>query len=59
MERFKLESSQHVRDLSKGEGTRIRLITAMVFRPRVLVLGELVGEGRTLEEALVAQGAAG
>ena len=120
LERFKLDPSRHVRHLSKGEGTRIRLITAMAFRPRVLVLDEpasgldlggrrtlletvldivrdpersviisshmladleritdhllvldqgrvvrqgstddLVGEGRTLEEALVAWGAAG
>lgn len=40
LERFKLDTSRHVRDLSKGEGTRVRLITAMAFRPKVLVLDE-------------------
>ncbi len=120
LERFKLDRSSQVGDLSRGEGTRLRLITAMAFCPKVLVLdepasgldlggrralletvleivrnslrsviisshmltdleritdellvlhrgrvvkqgttGDLVGEGRTLEEALIAWGAAG
>jgi len=120
LERFKLDPALKVEKLSRGQGTRIRLITAMAFRPRVLLLDEpaagldlggrrallesvldvvkdparsvivsshmlqdverisdrllvldagrvvtegptdeLVGEGRTLEEALVAWGAAG
>jgi ABC-2 type transport system ATP-binding protein len=118
--RFKLDPGIKVDKLSRGQGTRIRLITAMAFRPRILLLDEpasgldlggrrallesvldvvkdparsvvisshmlqdverisdrllvldegrvvtegrtdeLVGEGRTLEEALVAWGAAG
>jgi ABC-2 type transport system ATP-binding protein len=120
IERFKLDPRQKVHTLSKGQGTRIRLVTAMAFRPRILLLDEpasgldlagrrsllesvlevvrdpsrsviisshmlqdverisdrllvlnegrvvkegptdaLVGEGRTLEEALLAWGAAG
>ena len=118
--RFKLDPSMKARELSKGQGTRLRLVTALAFRPRVLLLDEpasgldlagrqsllssvldvvydpsrsvvvsshmlsdvervadrllvlnagkvvregrtdsLVGQGRTLEEALVAWGAAG
>ena len=120
LERFKLDPAQKVQKLSKGQGTRIRLVTAMAHRPRVLLMDEpasgldlagrrsllesvldvvrdpsrsvivsshmlqdverisdrllvlnegrvvkegrtdeLVGEGRTLEEALLAWGAAG
>jgi len=120
LERFKLDPAKKARELSKGQGTRLRLITALAFRPRVLLLDEpasgldlagrqsllqsvldvvydptrsvvisshmlgdvervadrllvlnegkvvkegrtdaLVGQGRTLEEALVAWGAAG
>jgi ABC-2 type transport system ATP-binding protein len=40
LQRFKLDPSQKVQRLSKGQGTRIRLVTAMAFRPRVLVLDE-------------------
>ena len=40
LDRFKLDPGRQVRDLSKGEGTRLRLITAMAFRPAVLVLDE-------------------
>jgi ABC-2 type transport system ATP-binding protein len=40
LQRFKLDPSQKVQKLSKGQGTRIRLVTAMAFRPRVLVLDE-------------------
>jgi len=107
--RFRLDPRQKAHTLSKGQGTRLRLVTAMAFRPRVLVLDEpatgldlagrrsllesvlevvhhlldvqriadrllvldqgrvvregatdaLVGEGRTLEEAIEAWGAAG
>jgi ABC-2 type transport system ATP-binding protein len=120
LERFKLDPAQKISRLSRGQGTRLRLITAMAFRPRLLLLDEpaagldlagrqsllrtvlevvrdpqrsvivsshllqdveritdrllvinegrvvqegetdrLVGQGRTLEEALVAWGAAG
>lgn len=40
LDRFKLDEKRKVRDLSKGEGTRIRLITAVAFRPDLLVLDE-------------------
>jgi len=38
--RFKLDPRDKVYKLSKGQGTRLRLITAMAFRPRVLLLDE-------------------
>ena len=37
---FDLNPAQRVGQLSRGQGTRLRLITAMAFRPRVLVLDE-------------------
>jgi ABC-2 type transport system ATP-binding protein len=40
LERFKLDPKQKVHTLSKGQGTRIRLVTALAFRPRVLLLDE-------------------
>jgi ABC-2 type transport system ATP-binding protein len=40
LERFKIDPRQKARQLSKGQGTRLRLITAMAFRPRVLLLDE-------------------
>ncbi len=40
LERFKLDPKQKVHALSKGQGTRIRLVTALAFRPKVLVLDE-------------------
>lgn len=40
LERFKLDPRRKVRELSKGQGTRIRLVAAMAFRPRVLLLDE-------------------
>jgi ABC-2 type transport system ATP-binding protein len=40
LERFKLDPRKKVWELSKGQGTRIRLVTAMAFRPRVLLLDE-------------------
>ncbi len=40
IERFQLDPQQKVSKLSKGQGTRLRLVTAMAFRPRVLLLDE-------------------
>jgi ABC-2 type transport system ATP-binding protein len=40
LERFKLDPRARVDKLSRGQGTRIRLITAMAFRPRILLLDE-------------------
>ncbi len=40
LERFKLDPKKKASELSKGQGTRLRLVTAMAFRPRVLLLDE-------------------
>ncbi len=40
LERFKLDPAEKADQLSKGQGTRLRLITAMAFEPRVLLLDE-------------------
>ena len=40
LEKFKLDPHDKVHKLSKGQGTRLRLITAMAFRPRILLLDE-------------------
>lgn len=40
LDRFELSPARKVWELSRGEGTRIRLITAMAFRPTLLVLDE-------------------
>jgi ABC-2 type transport system ATP-binding protein len=40
LDRFKLDPRKRVHQLSRGQGTRLRLITAMAFRPRVLLLDE-------------------
>lgn len=40
LQRFGLTPSDHVNHLSKGQGTRLRLVTAMAFRPKLLVLDE-------------------
>ena len=40
LERFKLDPRKPVHELSKGQGTRLRLITALAFRPRLLLLDE-------------------
>ena len=40
LKRFKLDPHDPVHKLSKGQGTRLRLITAMAFRPRILLLDE-------------------
>ncbi len=43
LERFAIDPRRKVSALSRGEGTRIRLVTAMAFRPRLLVLDEPAG----------------
>lgn len=40
LDRFELNPRDKVWELSRGQGTRLRLITAMAFKPRVLVLDE-------------------
>jgi ABC-2 type transport system ATP-binding protein len=40
LERFKLDPRKKVWELSRGQGTRIRLVTAMAFRPRIILLDE-------------------
>jgi len=40
LERFKLDPLQQTHKLSKGQGTRLRLVIALAFRPRVLLLDE-------------------
>lgn len=40
VERFGLDLRSHVRELSKGQGTCIRVIAALAFRPTVVVLDE-------------------
>ena len=58
LERFKLDPHEKAHTLSKGQGTRLRLVTAMAFRPRVLVLDEpatgldLGGRRKLLESVL-------
>jgi ABC-2 type transport system ATP-binding protein len=37
---FELDPSRKVHELSRGQGTRLRLLLAMAFRPRLLVLDE-------------------
>jgi len=56
--RFRLDPRAKAHQLSKGQGTRLRLITAMAFRPAVLVLDEPatgldVGGRRALLEAVL------
>ncbi|MBD3867410.1 MAG: ATP-binding cassette domain-containing protein [Acidobacteria bacterium] len=46
MDRFRIDPGKQAGKLSRGQGTRLRLITAMAFRPRVLLLDEPAG-GRT------------
>ncbi len=56
--RFKLDPAAKAHTLSKGQGTRLRLVTAMAFQPRVLVLDEpatgldLAGRRSLLESVL-------
>lgn len=40
LDRFKLDPRQKTGKLSRGQGTRLRLVTAMAFRPRLLLLDE-------------------
>jgi len=40
LERFGLDVRDKVTALSRGQGTRLRLITALAFQPRVLLLDE-------------------
>ena len=41
--RFHLDPRDKTHQLSRGQGTRLRLVLAMAFRPRVLVLDEPAG----------------
>ena len=56
--RFRLDPGQRVSSLSRGQGTRVRLVTAMAFRPAVLLLDEpaagldLAGRRALLESVL-------
>jgi len=43
LDRFAIDPGRKVGALSRGEGTRLRLVTAMAFRPRLLVLDEPAG----------------
>jgi ABC-2 type transport system ATP-binding protein len=58
IERFELDLAKHSAMLSRGEGTRLRLVLAMAFRPQLLVLDEpatgldLTGRRRLLETVL-------
>lgn len=58
LERFKLDPSQKTTKLSKGQATRLRLVLAMAFRPKVLLLDEpatgldLAGRQTLLESVL-------
>jgi len=58
LDRFEIDTRKKVSDLSRGQGTRLRLVTAMAFRPRLLVLDEpaaaldLSGRRRLLESVL-------
>ena len=40
LERFKLDPKKRTDALSKGQGTRLRLLLALAFRPQVLLLDE-------------------
>jgi ABC-2 type transport system ATP-binding protein len=40
VDRFKLDLRSRPGKLSRGQGTRLRLVTAMAFKPRLLVLDE-------------------
>ncbi len=58
LERFKLDPRLKSSRLSRGQGTRLRLVTAMAFRPAVLILDEPaagldVGGRRTLLESVL------
>ena len=54
LERFAVDPRAHVTTLSKGEGTRIRLVTALAFKPQVVLLDEpAVGLDLTGRRALL------
>jgi len=40
LDRFGLDPGKKAQELSRGQGTRLRLVVAMAFRPRVLLLDE-------------------
>jgi ABC-2 type transport system ATP-binding protein len=40
VKRFEIDLRSKVGELSRGQGSRLRLVTAMAFRPRVLLLDE-------------------
>lgn len=48
MKFFKLDPAKRISELSRGQGTKVRLITAMAFRPQLLMLDE-PGSGLDLE----------
>ncbi len=58
LDRFELSPAKKVWELSHGQGTRLRLIAAMAFRPKLLVLDEpaagldLAGRRSLLESVL-------
>jgi ABC-2 type transport system ATP-binding protein len=58
VERFAVDTRRKAGELSHGQGTRLRLVMAMAFRPRLLVLDEpaagldLSGRRRLLENVL-------
>ncbi len=58
LERFRLDPEERATRLSRGQGTRLRLITALAFRPKVLLLDEpaagldLGGRRRLIESVL-------
>jgi ABC-2 type transport system ATP-binding protein len=43
VERFSIDTRMKAGELSRGQGTRLRLVMAMAFRPRLLVLDEPAG----------------
>jgi ABC-2 type transport system ATP-binding protein len=58
LESFGLDARRRTNQVSRGEGTRLRLVLAMAFRPRVLVLDEPAAAldplaRRTLLEAIL------
>ncbi len=40
LDRFRLDPGDKAEHLSRGQGTRLRLVTALAFRPRLLLLDE-------------------
>ena len=58
VERFAIDTRKKAGELSRGQGTRLRLVIAMAFRPRLLVLDEpaagldLSGRRQLLESVL-------